>query len=131
MNAREAHADHSWAEFNRQYLTAAIAEVRTALERQTRPNAIPPEHAHPSGSEPALEALVRIFGLTAFERAIILVCAGMELNAAFGPLCAAAHGDPAQPYPTFSLALAALAEPHWSALTPGAPLRRWNLIEVG
>ena len=43
------------------------------------------------------------------ERAILLVCAGMELNAAFGPLCAAAHGDPAQPYPTFSLALAALA----------------------
>jgi hypothetical protein len=132
MNAREAHVDHSWAEFNRQYLTGAIAEVRAALERYTRPETytVPPEQAIPTGSEPALEALVRIFNLTPFERAIVLVCAGMELNAAFGPLCAGAHGDPAQPYPTFSLALAALAEPHWSALTPGAPLRRWNLIEV-
>ena len=33
INAREAHVDDSWTEFNRQYLTAAIAEVRTA-ERQ-------------------------------------------------------------------------------------------------
>ncbi|TDC06407.1 ATP-binding protein, partial [Streptomyces sp. 8K308] len=31
---------------------------------------------------------------------------------------------------TFSLALAALPEPHWSALTPVAPLRRWRLIEL-
>jgi hypothetical protein len=132
MNAREAHFDHSWAEFNRQYLTEAIAEVRAALERYARPEtyAVPPEQGVHRGSEPALEALVRTFNLTPFERAIVLVCAGMELNAAFGPLCAAAHGDPAQPYPTFSLALAALPEPHWSALTPGAPLRRWNLIEV-
>ena len=34
-------------------------------------------------------------------------------------------------YPTFSLALAALPEAHWSALTPAGPLRRWRLIEVG
>ena len=31
MDAREAHADHSWAEFNRQYLTGAIAEVRACI----------------------------------------------------------------------------------------------------
>ena len=47
------------------------------------------------------------------------------------PLCAAAQGDPQRAYPTFSLALAALPEPHWSALTPAAPLRHWRLIEVG
>src|SRR5436190_23168629 len=107
MKARESNVDHSWAELNRQYLTGAIAEVRAALERYARPDTytVPPEHPVQTGSEPALDALVRIFGLTLFERAILLVCAGMELNAAFGPLCAAAHGDPAQPYPTFSLAL--------------------------
>ena len=54
----------------------------------------------------------------------------MELNAAFGPLCAAAHGDPAQPYPTFSLALAALSEPALERDSRRGPLRRWNLIEV-
>src|SRR5262249_25818768 len=35
-----------------------------------------------------------------------------------------------RPWPTFRLALAALPAPHWSALTPSAPLRRWRLIEV-
>src|SRR5205823_3244883 len=33
-------------------------------------------------------------------------------------------------YPTFSLALAALPEAHWSALSPSASLRRWRLIEL-
>ena len=42
-----------------------------------------------------------------------------------------ARGNPQHAYPTFSLALAALPEAHWSALTPAAALRRWRLIEVG
>ena len=46
-------------------------------------------------------------------------------------LCAAAQGDERRTYPTFSLALAALSGPHWSALSPSAPLRHWHLLEVG
>jgi hypothetical protein len=53
------------------------------------------------------------------------------MDAAFPELCAAARKNPQQPYPTFGLALAALPEAHWSALTPTAPLRHWRLIEVG
>src|SRR5439155_26485241 len=49
----------------------------------------------------------------------------------FAAQCAAAQGDPRRDYPTFSMALAALPEAHWSALTPAAPLRRWRLVEVG
>src|SRR5262249_12727795 len=37
---------------------------------------------------------------------------------------------PGRNYPTLSLALAALPSPHWSALNPAAPLRRWRLIEI-
>ena len=55
----------------------------------------------------------------------------MEFDAAIAPLCAGAQGDPQRAYPTFSLALAALPDAHWSALTPTAPLRHWRLIEVG
>ncbi|WP_224284938.1 ATP-binding protein, partial [Streptomyces sp. LS1784] len=44
--------------------------------------------------------------------------------------CAAAGGDPGRAYPTFSLALAALDQPHWSALTPVGPLRRFRLVEL-
>ena len=42
----------------------------------------------------------------------------------------AAHGDAGARYPTFGLALAALPTPHWSALAPAAPLRRWRLVEL-
>jgi hypothetical protein len=82
-------------------------------------------------SEPsALDRLCQIFQLSAFERRIVLLCAGVELDGDFARLCAGAHDDPACAYPTLGLALAALPEPHWWALAPAAPLRRWGLIEV-
>ncbi|MEV6424254.1 ATP-binding protein [Streptomyces sp. NPDC051662] len=78
----------------------------------------------------ALDALVSCFGLSAFEREVILLAAAAELDPTTGARCAAASGDPDRAHPTFSLALAALVEPHWSALTPVAPLRRWRLVEL-
>ena len=87
----------------------------------------------PSGDGPpaALETLCATFRMSAFERSVLLLCAGIELDSAFAPLCAAAQGEAGRNFPTFSLALAALPDAHWSALTPDAPLRRWRLIEVG
>ncbi|MER5491457.1 AAA family ATPase [Streptomyces sp. NPDC002490] len=80
--------------------------------------------AHGEGS---LATLVACFGLTPFERDLLVLCAAMELGPTAAARCAAASG---REFPTFSLALAALAEPHWSALTPDAPLRRYRLVEV-
>ncbi|MEU9578122.1 ATP-binding protein [Streptomyces chilikensis] len=77
-----------------------------------------------------LDALVGCFGLTPFERDLVLLTAADELDPTTAARCAAACGDPHRAYPTFSLALAALAEPHWSALTPVAPLRRWRIVET-
>ncbi|MEU6657795.1 ATP-binding protein [Streptomyces sp. NPDC046821] len=77
-----------------------------------------------------LTALSSCFGLTTFERDLILLTAAYELDPTTAARCAAASGDPERAYPTFSLALAALGEPHWSALTPVAPLRRWRLVEL-
>jgi ATP-dependent 26S proteasome regulatory subunit len=79
----------------------------------------------------ALGQLCIIFGLSSFERDILVLCAGMELDANLPLLCAEAQSDPQRPYPTFSLALAMFATKHWSAITPSSPLRRWRLIEVG
>jgi hypothetical protein len=78
----------------------------------------------------ALAATTACFGLTPFERDILVLTAAAELDPSTATRCAKASGDPMRPYPTFSLALAALADPHWSALTPAAPLRRWQLIEL-
>lgn len=86
--------------------------------------------AAPTRTPATLDALVTCFGLSDFEREIVLLTAAAELDPTTAARCAAASGDPARTHPTFSLALAALAEPHWSALTPVAPLRRWRLVEL-
>ena len=71
------------------------------------------------------------FDLSHFERTLLLLCAGIELDSSFAALCAAAQGDAQRNYPTFSLALAVFPQAHWSALTPQSPLRRWRLISLG
>lgn len=135
----------NWYTANQRYLMAVLAVVRGALERQAGQGpslaeketqdyataAVPPEATSDLPVPSALEILCATFGLSTFERDVLLLCAGMELDSSFGSLCAAAQGDPARAYPTISLALAALANPHWNALTPDAPLRYWRLIEVG
>jgi hypothetical protein len=78
----------------------------------------------------ALDQLSAALGLSPFERDLLLLCAGVELDGSFASLCASAQMDARRGFPTFSLALAALPEAHWNALTPAAPLRRWRLIEV-
>ena len=133
----------TWAEANQRHLTAALAEVRALLEahaaradNQTLPRAdAPPERHFPEmearpASASALEILSARLGLSSFERTILLLSAGIELDASFAALCARAQGDPARPYPTFGLALALFPAAHWSALTPDAPLRHWRLIEL-
>ncbi|MER7788913.1 ATP-binding protein [Streptomyces sp. NPDC097640] len=99
---------------------APHGELPTAAPTPTRTPATPA----------TLDALVTCFGLSDFEREIVLLTAAAELDPTTAARCAAASGDPARTYPTFSLALAALADPHWSALTPVAPLRRWRLVEL-
>jgi hypothetical protein len=129
MGAREPN----WIEANQHDLMAAVGEVRVALDRVGKGEALEGTDNAAAGQNTGLastvQALCFAFGLSRFERAILLMCAGVELDGQFASLCAAAQRDPARAFPTFSLALAALPEPHWSALTPVAPLRRWRLIE--
>jgi len=138
---------NNWHEANQRYLSAALATVRHTLEEyatnagiqftaskptpdttNTPEAQIPDVNSMPTPA--ALDVLCNVFHLSPFERDILLLCAGIELDATFPTLCAAAQGDAQRAYPTFSLALAALSEPHWSALAPHAPLRRWRLIDV-
>ncbi len=138
-----------WSLANQRYLSAALAAVRERLEvsaaqvegdggavssakrrldeaLQDRDRA---EEALPAPS--ALEALVAAFGLSSFERDLLLMCAGLEMDSSFMQLFAAIQGDPRRAYPTFSLAMKALPRAHWSAILPAAPLRRWRMVEVG
>src|SRR5262249_54136250 len=128
-----------WAETNQRDLVRALDRVRLLLEAHaTRgvaaaaPAEAPDEPASADGSPPlALVTLVRLFGLSAFECDVVLLCAGVELDARFAAAVAAAQGAPQERRePTFALALAALPGAHWSALTPGGPLRAWRLVEL-
>jgi hypothetical protein len=127
----------AWHDANQRYLNAALGTVRETLERYTGEGIAatdaPPREPDAGMFEPppALETLCAAFGLSTFERAVLLACAGVELDSAFAACCAAAQGDARRAYPTFGLALAALPEAHWSALSPASPLRRWRLVEVG
>jgi hypothetical protein len=86
--------------------------------------------AEESDPPPALVLLTRRFGLSRFERDVLLLCAAMELDTRIGPLCARAQDDPARPYPTFALALTLFDDPVWEVLSPERPLRHWRLIEI-
>jgi len=74
--------------------------------------------------------LARTFELSSFERNILLLCAGIELDSTLAALCAEALGRDQRGSITFSLALGILPEPHWSALAPTGPLRRYHLVEI-
>lgn len=79
---------------------------------------------------PALELLRQAFGLTGFERDVLLLCIGMELDTRVADLCARAHRDPRMPYPTFALAMSLFDDPEWSVAAPSGSLRAHRLVEV-
>ncbi|NJN88235.1 MAG: ATP-binding protein, partial [Leptolyngbyaceae cyanobacterium SL_7_1] len=128
MNSTPAQPQDSW-----QLLWTELAQIRQYLDQQIArvQNKTVAETASSIAAAPTLDRLCQTFGLSQFERHILLLCVGMELDKTLAALCAEAQGDRPMPYPTFELALAALPHPHWSALTPTSPLRRWRLIEVG
>ncbi|HEX8421975.1 MAG TPA: hypothetical protein VF634_01105, partial [Pyrinomonadaceae bacterium] len=134
-----------WHEANQRYLLASLARVRGAVKRygshegddseakigERKYQRAWEEAAALLPAPSALDQICMVFDLSAFERDVLLLCAGIELDADLASLCAAAQGDPQHAYPTFTLALAALAEPNWEAVSPHSTLRRWHLIEVG
>ena len=132
-----------WQAANRTYLMARIALVREAIDHHAGHGKV--EHA-PGNTRKlnqaivqaeaaleapsALEVLCTVFDLSTFERDILLACAAMELSGEMAQACAKANANENCNYPTFALALAALPEAHWNALTPASPLRHWRLVEM-
>ncbi|HET6214672.1 MAG TPA: AAA family ATPase [Micromonosporaceae bacterium] len=121
-----------WVAANQRYLSAALEVVRqwltggpadAATRRRDEAGLAMPQ-------PPALDAIGDAFGLSAFERDTLLICAGVELDTAVAQACAVAHGDPVRTYATFGLAMAKLPSAHWSAASPAAALRRWHLVDV-
>ena len=140
MNIKQSS---QWQNANIKYLMASVAVIEQILSsyitepenclsslkvEQARLELIAAASAMPFPS--ALQELAIAFNLSDFERDVLLLCAGMELQQNFDSLCAEAQGNGELSYPTFNLAMSVLSAPHWSAISPDNPLRRWQLIEV-
>jgi hypothetical protein len=129
----------AWVDANQRFLAAEIALWRTRLAREPASTdaagaaAEELEAARAALPAPAaLDVIAETFGLSSFERTVLLLAAGAELDTELAralEVVAGRHAAGAGA-PTFSFALGAVSSSaHWSALTPAGPLRRWRLVE--
>jgi hypothetical protein len=127
----------SWHAANQRLLTAAVrlARARVTAHLGREPEAplaelqdavarAEAEMPSPSG----LRQAATTFGLTEFERELLALCAACELDATLPPLLS--QNDERRVLVHFGMALAALPDPHWNAITPLGPLRRYRLLDV-
>ncbi len=111
----------------RKLLTAARP---TALDDSLREAARVREAAAQVDPPPALVVLAQRLGLSPFERDTLLLCVAVEFDPAMAFLYARIQGSAARNYPTFGLALSALDDPAWEALSAHRPLRYLRLVEI-
>jgi len=132
----------NWLQLNQTYLKLCLQRLRLLMQaeqhqdeasdnRQKRLESVQTQLQDMRGQmspSPAIESLCDSFALTDFERDVLLLGTGVELEAAFAKEVALFNGNDS--CANFALALSVLADPHWSALTATAPLRRWRLINM-
>jgi len=123
----------SWIDANQRLMVAEFGRLKQRLGAEGDGETIAStlESARAAMPTPAaIDHLSDCFGLSAFERDVLLLCAGVEMDAQLATQCEVASGESRRQGVSFGLALAALDAPHWSALAPVRPLRRWRLVEV-
>jgi SpoVK/Ycf46/Vps4 family AAA+-type ATPase len=131
MNAPERMI--GWTEANQRLLVAEFARLKARLgdDGDAEAGHAALEAARRAMPAPAaIDRLSDCFGLTAFERDVLLLCAGVEMDARLAALCETATKEARSQGVTFGLALATLDAPHWNALAPVRPLRRSRLVEL-
>src|SRR6266851_349985 len=103
-----ATTDVPWSEANQRFLVAELARLKARLSGEdTTATEERLSEARAALAEPAaIDRLSERFGLSGFERDLLLLCAGVEMDADVAAICAAASGGPNRSYATFGLALA-------------------------
>jgi AAA+ superfamily predicted ATPase len=108
-------------------ISRAIDELEIELARRARA-------LTEADTPPALEVLVRLFGLTPFERDVLLLCLAPELDPTFERLYAYVQDDVSRKYATPHLAWALFESGGEAGLEardsflPESPLRRFRLV---
>ena len=127
------HDMTEWAERNQRWLSTRLAywcaRIQALSGDATIDVSVPP--TADDGCEPAALRLAASFGLSAFETELLVLAAGVEIDAPLREVVARAQGVPAGRAVRVSLTLALqlLPRPHWDAVSPLAPLRAWSLID--
>ncbi|MGE0397114.1 MAG: ATP-binding protein [Kofleriaceae bacterium] len=121
-----------WVEANWAYVRAEVARVVASVQR----NAAPPEAEQPTPippelvtRAPSLVKLCRVFELTAFERDVVTLCLGVEIDPEIGRACAGLSSVGSF-RPTLAMALHAFAGGTINALSPSSTLRRHRLVHL-
>ena len=124
--------DGQWLATNQRLLVAEFARLKAQIvgEDTTLANGAIAEARAAMSSPATIDLVSDAFGLSNFERDILLLSAGVEMDGALAAACAQDVGSAGLEASTFGIALAKLPEPHWSALLPVSPLRRWRLLEL-
>ena len=108
----------------RQLLENHISRLQEQSAQAESEGQFAPESVPAQNIPSALKQLCTIFSLSPFERDILLLCVGMELDPKFAFLCADAQGNQERNYPTLGLALSVLPNSHWSVLASQSPLQQ-------
>jgi ATPase family associated with various cellular activities (AAA) len=119
-----------WSEINHALLVHEFARLEALLGGSRTSVGRWSEADWECDAPPAIDQLATAFDLSAFERDLLLLCAGAEMNSDLHELCSRLTGKPQRGCPTFALAMSALAEPEWGAMSPWGPLRRYRLVET-
>jgi len=135
---RNSHTDPSgsWSRQNQAYLSAQFESVRHRLAPEYADAAktaeldrIADDLRLQMQEPPAIDVLTQLFTLTNFERSLLLLCAGVEMDSRLADACATSQGHPQRTCVSFGLALALFHDSHWDAITQSRPLRRFRMIE--
>jgi len=114
------------AELARPGLLAEVDRIQRLLRLHLGQEPVrSPAGPHPAGP---VDVVAARLGLSRFERDLLLLAVAVELDGEVAGLVSRClDGDPR---PTFALAMSVLPEPHWDALAPERPLRRWGLVTL-
>ncbi|WP_299621919.1 ATP-binding protein [Pelagibius sp.] len=133
-----------WHARNQAYLASCLATVRARLAlalvrggdketetEETLTEALAARRAQADfAPASAIGRLTQAFDLTDFEAELLVLCAGVELDPEIARLTAQIRSGADRGEASFAVALSALADPHWSAISPGRPLRYWRCLQL-
>ncbi len=127
---KEKTHNTSWSDDNQAFLVAEFARLRELLGAAPPGNTSPGEPRAKLEPPAAIDRVASLFDLSEFERGLLVLCAGVEMDSKLAAQCGEANGPGHRACATFGLGMAVLPGAHWSALTPSGPLRKFRMVDV-